>query len=360
MKQRNSIDAYSAIRRSAAVLGLLTATVLTTSAGAQERLNVSTYSGVWNLAQRACIIDPFNQANKDIQVVAEPAVSSVTLTKMRQQKGKPEIDVAWLDGNFSEQAQAEGLIEALDPAAVPNAANLVDTGVFKTKDGKIYALGTGFYSTGIIYNTTKVSPAPTSWWDLWKPEYASRVVTPSPAQAIFIPLFLHLNKLLGGTLTNFDPVVNKFRELKAAAYYDSSGIVQSAVQSGEAIIGAYYVNATWSLADQNMPVAAAIPKEGVPAGDTRIHVVKNSAKRKAAEKFVNFAMTPDALNCLGEKLYLGPPLKAAQLKLSDNAKKKMPWGEKGSVDSLIMPDWNYISEKRNEIVEIWNRRVVSK
>jgi putative spermidine/putrescine transport system substrate-binding protein len=360
MKHRISTTTHAAIRRSTAVLGLLTATFTTAPVGAQERINVSTYSGVWNIAQRACVVDPFNQANKDIQVVAEPAVSSVTLTKMRQQKDKPEIDVAWLDGNFSEQAQSEGLVEALDPSSVPNAADLVPSGVFKTKDGKIYALGTGFYSTGILYNTSKVTAAPTSWWDLWKPEFANRVITPSPAQAIFIPLFLHLNKLLGGTLTNFDPVVNKFRELKAAAYFDSTGVVQSAIQSGEVTVGAYYVNATWSLADQNMPVAAAIPKEGVPAGDTRIHVAKNSSKRKAAEKFVNFAVSPDALNCLGEKLYLGPPLKAANLKLSDNAKKKMPWGENGSVDSLVMPDWNYISEKRNEIVEIWNRRVVSK
>jgi hypothetical protein len=38
----------------------------------------------------------------------------------------------------------------------------------------------------------------------------------------------------------------------------------------------------------------------------------------------------------------------------------MPWGENGSVASLIMPDWADISARRNEIVDIWNRRVISK
>ena len=325
---------------------------------AQERVIVSTYSGVWNTMQRACIIDPFNKSGAGIEVIGEPGVSSVTLTKLRQQKDNPEIDVAWLDGNFSELAFSDGLVESMDPSVIAKLSEMVDQGIFKDKNGKIYALGTGFYSTGILYSTKNLTQVPTSWWDLWKPELANRVISPSPAQAIFVPLFLHLNKLLGGSTSNFEPAIEKFRDLKAAEFYNSTGVVQSAIQSGEVLAGAYYINATWSLADQGVAVAAVVPKEGVPAGDTRIHLVKNSKKRAAAEKFISFAVSPEALNCLGEKLYLGPPLKTPQL--SDAAKKKMPWGENGSVQNLIMPDWNEIGAKRAEIVDLWNRRVVSR
>lgn len=345
--------------RGLAACGAITAAGLTGQvAEAQERVVVSTYSGVWNTMQRTCIIDPFNKLGVGIEVIGEPGVSSVTLTKLRQQKDNPEIDVAWLDGNFSELAHSDGLVEAMEPSAIAKLAEMVDQGVFKDKNGKIYALGTGFYSTGILYSTKSLAKAPTSWWDLWSPELANRVISPSPAQAIFVPLFLHLNKLLGGSSSNFEPAIEKFRSLKAAAFYDSTGVVQSAIQSGEVLAGAYYINATWSLADQGVAVAATVPKEGVPAGDTRIHLVKNSKKRAAAEKFINFAVSPESLNCLGEKLYLGPPLKNPQL--SDAAKKKMPWGENGSVQNLIMPDWNEVGAKRAEIVDLWNRRVISR
>jgi putative spermidine/putrescine transport system substrate-binding protein len=339
-------------------VGISLPTLSPTPAKAAERIVVNIYSGVWSTVQRACIIDPFNKLNNGIEVVSEPGVSSVTLTKLRQQKDKPEIDVAWLDGNFSEDAFKDGLVEGVDASAVPNVANYVPEGLFKDKTGKYYAFGTGFYSTGIMYRTKDFKEAPTSWWDLWKPEYSGRVIVPSPAQAIFIPLFLHINKLLGGNNSNFEPGLNKFHDLKVAAYFDSTGVVQSSMESGEALLGANYINSTWSMADQGMAVAAIVPKEGVPAGDTRIHLVKNAPHRDAALKFINFAISPESLNCLGEKLYLGPPLKTPQL--SDNAKKKMPWGENGSVANLILPDWNEIIAKRGDIVEQWNRRVVNK
>lgn len=338
--------------------GLAFAVLIGQPVQAQERVVVSTYSGVWNTMQRACIIDPFNKSGAGIEVIGEPGVSSVTLTKLRQQKDSPEIDVAWLDGNFSELAHSDGLLEAMEPSVISKLSEIVDQGIFKDKNGKIYALGTGFYSTGILYSTKSLKQAPTSWWDLWSPELANRVISPSPAQAIFVPLFLHLNKLLGGSSSNFEPAIEKFRSLKPAAFYDSTGVVQSAIQSGEVLAGAYYINATWSLADQGIEVAATVPKEGVPAGDTRIHLVKNSKKRAAAEKFINFAVSPESLNCLGEKLYLGPPLKNPQL--SDAAKKKMPWGENGTVQNLVMPDWNEVGAKRAEIVDLWNRRVISR
>jgi putative spermidine/putrescine transport system substrate-binding protein len=100
----------------AACTGIAVAGLIGQVAEAQERVVVSTYSGVWNTMQRTCIIDPFNKSGAGIEVIGEPGVSSVTLTKLRQQKDNPEIDVAWLDGNFSELAHSDGLVEAMEPS----------------------------------------------------------------------------------------------------------------------------------------------------------------------------------------------------------------------------------------------------
>lgn len=329
---------------------------LTSAAHAQDRINIATYTGVWNDAQKACVLEPFSKET-GIQAIANSGVSAVFLTQLRQQKGKPDYDVVWMDGGFSEQAWAEGLLDVIDVDKVPNIKNLLPVGQFKTKDGKLFAVETGFYAAGLLYNTQEIKQAPTSWWDLWKPEYAGRVIFPSPAQAIFIPILQHLNHLLGGTDANLQPVFDKFRSLKIAAYYDSSGTVQSAIQNGDVIIGAYYITSAWSLTDLGLPIAAAVPKEGVPTGDTRLHIPKGAPHLAAAQKFVDFAMRRSSLECLAEKLYLGPAI--ADPKLSDKARARMPWGPTGSINTLIIPDWNTIIAQRAEIISKWNREVLN-
>ena len=128
-------------------------------AGAQQRLTVATYGGNWGEAQKACILDPFAKAS-GVQVVQETSVSTVTYNKLKQQKGNPSIDIAWIDGGISELAAADGVIATIDPAKVGNVSGLIEEAVYK-KDGKIYALSTGFYALGIAYNSKEVKSAPT-------------------------------------------------------------------------------------------------------------------------------------------------------------------------------------------------------
>ena len=82
---------------------------------AQQRLTVATYGGNWGEAQKACILDPFAKAS-GVQVVQETSVSTVTYNKLKQQKGNPSIDIAWIDGGISELAAADGVVATIDPA----------------------------------------------------------------------------------------------------------------------------------------------------------------------------------------------------------------------------------------------------
>ncbi len=327
------------------------------AAEAQERITVTAYTGPWEIAQRACFMEPFTKAT-GIEVVVETGTASVTFTKLRQQKGSPAIDVAWVDAGYSEMAWDEGLTDPIEPTATPNLAGLDTAAVYRAKDGKIYAVGTGFFSYALVFDPKIVKPAPNSWFDLWKPEYANRVYAPAPAQAMFAPLLMHLNKFLGGDNSNFNPVIQKFKELKPSSYYESSGVVQASIQSGEAIFGIYYPNTAWQLADQGVSIATATPKEGLPASDIRLHLVKGSKNKAAAEKFINFALQPEALNCLAEKIFVGPPLKSPTL--SEKAKQRMPWGASGSLKDLSIPDWREVNAKRQDVVNLWNRQVLGR
>ena len=340
-----------------ALLGAGACLALASPVFAQQRLTVATYGGNWGEAQKACILDPFAKAS-GVQVVQETSVSTITYNKLKQQKGNPSIDIAWIDGGISELAGADGVVSAIDPAKVPNISGLINEAVYKNKDGKIYALSTGFYALGIAYNSKELKEAPQSWWDLWKPEYAGKVTLPSPVNAAGIPFFVHVIGLTGGTLDNSVAAVDKLKAIKVSSYYDASGVAQAALQSGEAIAAAYYNTAAWAIADKGLPIAFVVPKEGAPSADIRVHIADGTKNLDAALQFVNYTVSEEAMNCLAEKLYVGPPTK--QYKISEQAKSRMPWGANGSVKNLAIPDWDAINAKRQALTEVWNRQVAGK
>jgi putative spermidine/putrescine transport system substrate-binding protein len=150
----------------------------------------------------------------------------------------------------------------------------------------------------------------------------------------------------------------KIKTLKASSFFDSSGAASNAFQSGDAIIGAHFSVGAWDLADKGLPIGFVVPKEGVWATDARLHLVKNTPKKAAAEKFIDEALTPAASKCLAEKLYLGPAVQGVSV--SPEAARKLPWGETGSVKNLQLFDWAEINAQRAHIVDTWNREIASK
>ena len=321
--------------------------MLASPVSAQQRLTVATYGGNWGEAQKACILDPFAKAS-GVQVVQETSVSTVTYNKLKQQKGNPSIDIAWIDGGISELAAADGVVATIDPAKVANVSGLIDEAVYKNKDGKIYALSTGFYALGIAYNTAELKTAPQSWWDIWKPEYAGKITLPSPVNAAGIPFFAHVIGLTGGTLDNPAAAVDKLKAIKVSSYYDASGVAQAALQSGEAIAAAYYNTAAWAIADKGLPIAFVVPKEGAPANDIRVHIADGTKNLDAA-----LAVRQLHGERRGDELPGREALRRAAdqagTRSAEQAKSRMPWGANGSVKNLAIPNWDAINAKRQAL-----------
>lgn len=335
---------------------LLVSTAIASPAVA-ETLTVAVYGGQWGAAIEGCILEKFTAAT-GVTTVSEPGSSLVTMTKLKQQANDPTIDVAWMDGGISEMAHRDGLVATIQPSDISELDELVKSGVHKDEAGNIFSLSTGFYSTGIVYNTSKIQTPPESWLDLWKPEYAGKVTIPSPNNANGIPMFVTLAQIAGGDMDNVEPAVKRLRELKVALYWDSAGAADNAFQSGEVVIGALHSANAWSMKDNGLPIGYAVPKEGIPAADIRVHVVKGSKHQEAATKLAAFAVSKDASECLAERLYVGPVHTQAQL--SDKARERMPWGAGGSVNDLIFMNWTKLDGRRQDLTKIWNEQILAR
>ncbi|QCI67464.1 ABC transporter substrate-binding protein [Phreatobacter stygius] len=337
------------------VLQGLAASTLAAPALAQQpaSITVAWYGGNWGDAFRTCVAEPFTKAT-GIAVNAEIGTSTVTLAKLQQQKAAPTIDVAWMDGGISELALAADVTDSLDPGAIRNLANVAPEAVYKS-GANIHAVGTGYYSLGLTYNTQKVRQTPTSWNDLWNKEFEDAVTIPSPSNSSGVPFLLFLSKIWGAPAGDLTATFKKIRELKAALFFDSSGAATNAYQSGEAIIGAHFNVGAWDLADKGLPIGFVVPKEGVWATDARLHLVKGTPKRDAAQKFIDHALTVQASAGLADKLYLGPSVRDVAVK--PETARKLPWGERGSVKDLQLFDWTTINAERARIVDLWNREI---
>ncbi|MFY1915188.1 ABC transporter substrate-binding protein [Achromobacter xylosoxidans] len=322
----------------------------------QQKITVAWYGGNWGDAFRACVAEPFTKAT-GVTVVPEVGTSTTTLAKLQQQKAAPTIDVAWMDGGISELAQQAGVLDALDAGAIPNLKNVIEQGVYR--DGNAaFAVSTGYYSLGITYSTKEVTQPPSSWKDLWKPEYAGAVAVPSPANSSGVPFIFFLARVWAIDPSNLGPLYSKLASLDTALLFDSSGAATNAFQSGEAVIGAHFNVGAWDLIDKGLPIGFSVPKEGVWATDARLHLVKGAPNKAAAQKFIDTALTPDAAACLATKLYLGPAVKDVQV--SKDVARKLPWGADGSVKNLSLFDWNIINARRAEVTDAWNRQVARK
>jgi putative spermidine/putrescine transport system substrate-binding protein len=321
-------------------------------AQAAESLNVSAYGGSWGDALASCIFAPF-EAETGISVVVEPSASSVTLSKLQAEAASPVTDVAWMDGGVSELARDSGVVAAIDPTLAPGLANVIEQAQYKTVGGDIYAVGNGYFAVGIVYNSDEITTPPTSWEDLWNPDYAGRVILPSAVNSIGVPILAAFNDLAGGTLEDLTPAVDKMSSLEPALFFDSSGVANSGFQTGEGVIGAHYATQAFTMADSGLPIAYAIPKEGAMASDIRVHIVKGTQHSEAAHKLVDFAVQPTQAGCLAAALQVGPATSGVDL--SAEVAARMPWGPNGSVADLDVADWSAINAHRDALTETWNR-----
>lgn len=317
-------------------------------------LTIAVYGGEWGTSISNSMFKPFEE-KFGVKIVPEPGVSQVTLSKLRQQKENPLIDVAWMDSGISELALNEGLIEPIDAKKIPNLENIFKEAVYRNNIGEIFAVGGGYIAVGITFNSEKVKNKPTSWLDLWKKEYVGRVTAPSPGNAAGVPFLVLISELKGGGIDNVAPGLDALKKLDVAAYYDTAGGATNMFQSGEVIIGAHYSSSAWYMFDRKLPIGFVVPKEGVNAQDIRMHIIKGTKHRDLAEKFINLAVSAEAQKALAELLYVAPVNKGVIL--SQKARDRMPYGPTGSIANLRFADWQAINAKRAQLTELWNREV---
>lgn len=323
------------------------------SSGAKKQLVVATWGGSYEKGLRE-IVKPFEEQN-NVEVVFDIGNNADRLNKLRAQKGNPQIDVAFMTDYFSAMANAEGIFDKIDPNNIPNLKNIYDFAVNKDNYGPAYCVD----RYGIAYNSEAVSKAPTSWNDLWDPQYKGKISIADISGTSGIMLLAMAARLNGADEHNIDAGFAKIKQLKPniVNYYVSTSDLLNMFERREIVMAPFMDIFVPQLQESGLPIKWVAPKEGAFAVFDTLNVTKGTKNKDLAEKFINFILDENTQKLIAETTHDAPV--NVNTKLDEKLAKTMVYG-KDQVKSLIIFDWDYINANRNQWVERWNKEITSK
>lgn len=204
----------------------------------------------------------------------------------------------------------EDMLLEIDWNNVPNRALIADEfqNLFFDPEQK-YSLCYNVGTTALIYNTTLVDEAPTSWSVLWDEQYKGKVLMFNNSR----DAFAIAQALLGQDFnTANESDWNAAAELLAEQRDKVSPVyvmdeVFNLMESGEYAFATYYVGDYVLMNENNPDLAYAFPEEGVNIFYDAFCIPKCAQNKEGAEAFINFMHEPQVALENAEYIYYASP-----------------------------------------------------
>jgi putative spermidine/putrescine transport system substrate-binding protein len=162
----------------AASAGLLRDAALTfgaapaVDAGTAATVRIMVWSGLVQPIVADFAVKPFQTKYPKVTIQQQVGTNAEFYPKLLATRSKPQFAGAMMNDLFEARGALDGLWQKIDLSLLPNAAKV--PAKLNPPDG--YAIALMLTPYGIAYNPEKVGTPPTSWTDLYKPEYKGRVV----------------------------------------------------------------------------------------------------------------------------------------------------------------------------------------
>ncbi|MEA2368931.1 MAG: putative spermidine/putrescine transport system substrate-binding protein, partial [Thermoleophilaceae bacterium] len=209
------------------------------------------------------------------QVHAKFGGSSDEMVTLMRQGGGGQYDMVSASGDASLRLIKGGDVQPVNVDLIPDWQNFIPqlkSPPTNTVDGKHYGVSLQWGPNVLIYDPSKVSPAPTSWSSVYDGKYKGKLTVPdNPIQIADAALYLSKTQpALGIT----DPYELNQKQLDAAAalltkqkgdvkkYWALASDEIDLFKNGDVVIGAGWPYQTITLQDAKVPVKDLIPKEG--------------------------------------------------------------------------------------------------
>lgn len=319
---------------------------------AQTELVINSFGGAYEKKHRELVIEPFEKAN-NVKITVVTVYSADMVAQLRAQKAAPRFDVVHLSGGLEATAAAEGLLSPIRPDQLSNHADLYPYAVQNIAKGEGPAYSAAV--VGMLYDTSKAKPAPTSWLDIRNPAYGGHLVLTDLSNNWGLLSFLMINQVAGGTLDNITPGLDVVKGvLKGATIVSKSPEIQQAFAQSDAWVAPYAQDYAFTLTSAGLPVKFLQPREGAVFSPITVNLVAGRPNQALALKFIDFSLRAEAAAGWAESFRYSPVNRKAQL--SAAAKEGTLSGEEAT-KNLVTFDPIKIGQMRAAWTEQWNRAI---
>jgi putative spermidine/putrescine transport system substrate-binding protein len=332
----------------------LAAVLFTTASFGQAKkfdgvtLHINGYGGAYDEVLKETVAKPLKE-KYGLDVVYDPAGSTVAVAKLLASKDNPPYDVLMADSPGMPALLSEGVLDKLTQADVPNLGNVYPQLREFGDYGAPFLISAGV----LTYNSKDVKNPPKSIRDLARPEYKGKVALMDLGSSGGVLFLAALADSNGGSVNNVEPGLNLLKTIKpnVVATFGTTVSQLQAFQQGDASLGYFWDGRVYELETKNVPLVKVAPTEGIYAVFSYVNLVKGTKNREAALAYINQALSDEAVGALVKRFTYGP---TTNVKLpEDLAKKVITYGPEGV--KLIKPiDWSVVAKERGAWVNRWN------
>jgi putative spermidine/putrescine transport system substrate-binding protein len=258
----------------------------------------------WEGYTQAQWVKPFEKQS-GCTVHAKYAGSSDEMVTLMRSGGGGQYDMVSASGDASLRLIYGKDVQAIDPSKIPDFKNFGKT--FQsppnnTVGGKHYGISLQWGPNTLLYNTKKVSPAPTSWSAIYDPKYKGKVTVPdNPIQIADAALYLMKTHPGLGIRdpyeldsVQFAEAIKLLKQQKPLIkkYWALASDEIDLFKNGDAVIGASWPYQTNTLIAAKAPVKDLIPKEGATGWLDTWMVSSHTKNLDCAYKWLAWISTP--------------------------------------------------------------------
>lgn len=209
--------------------------------------------------------------------------------------GAASYDVIFPSDYMISRMIEEDMLVKLNFDNIPNFSDVMDS--FKNLEydpTNEYSVPYTWGTVGIVYNTTMVEKAPTSWEALWDPAYTNQILMFNNSRDAFGIALKKLGYSQNTTdKAKLDEAAEELKEQKSVLQAYVMDEIFDKMQSGEAALAPYYAGDALTMIADNPDLAFVIPEEGTNRFVDAMVIPKGVRYQKEAEQFINFMLETD-------------------------------------------------------------------
>jgi spermidine/putrescine-binding protein len=317
--------------------------------GAQE-LNVAIFGGSFVDNVRTCVVEPFQRASgARVNFVLGNSVQNAA--RLRATRGRPDVDLAYMDSQVAVQVKAEGLLDQVDAAKLTNLPDIYPSAV----DPDRRWIGYMYAATAIAYNPRELRTPPQAWADLWAPGLRGKLALGDISATSGQHFLIAAARLNGGSVENVEPGFRAIRELRphVVTLYTQADQVVQLIERGDIAAAVWFSDRVGAAARNGVPVALVFPREGAIGILPTFSIPQGARSKDLAEQYMDRALSVDSQRCLAERQYAGPTNR--KVELPEALAALVPYRE--SIDRLYFPPAEIVAQSLPAWTDRWNREI---